>query len=405
MREEQLMKRMVYLAVISAFAVLASACSAVPESGGTGGFDNIGGASGGSTSSGDGGNTELAADSELIEFNFHPGYGDMSGEYHNEYLHKNDAGEWTIECRDSRSFAEPTVVTEYAVSADAVKAFEGFIRNNDVASLADRPDSDLFVTDYSPWSYEIRFSDPAGKDPGGIRFSMEEYREYSDRDRELLIKLREQYDSLKGEIVSQTAEAEDERYDSGDIYCVLIPCSGDENEKHEIEMKLDEAGYYFVPPVDPDDYTDFDDKSRNDVTTVVSIDEEEINRELEIIKKAGFPDAYVGNIGQYTGDKLWVQPVCDGDEEVEVLRDCVILHDAHVYVPYNFYVEPVLMDVIVDRDTVFDRTEAKDRTDNYDESMSAYDWMSGNSDYSGFMEVHLEDGHVDTIYGAFYWDV
>ena len=75
-----------------------------------------------------------------------------------------------------------------------------------IISLENRRDSDIFATDYSPWSWYIDYETTSfGKTKTGY-CSIKEYKEYSTRDFELLKELRERFSALKGEKLSETIE-------------------------------------------------------------------------------------------------------------------------------------------------------------------------------------------------------
>ena len=114
---------------------------------------------------------------ELIEFSHYPGYSDMDGGYHGETLKKDDSGEWIVECYDKKNIDEPEITTVYAVNAKDEQDFEAFLKEKNVASLANRADSDLFATDYSPWSYTLVFANPLPEDRKRIIVSFGQYKE------------------------------------------------------------------------------------------------------------------------------------------------------------------------------------------------------------------------------------
>lgn len=145
---------------------------------------------------------------ELLSFTYSPGYSDMDGESHQDRLERNGDGEWKIVSRNRNSFGEPMIVTTYSVSADAVGRFVTFLEENDVLSLEDRPDDDLFATDYSPWSYRAVFDNSAGGGDAYESCSIGEYKQYSERDYELLKELNRQFRSLFGAVVSETEETD-----------------------------------------------------------------------------------------------------------------------------------------------------------------------------------------------------
>ena len=150
---------------------------------------------------------------ELIEFRYYPGYSDMDGGYHGETLKKDENGEWIIECRDKKSIDKPEITTIYSVNEKYEKNFEAFLKDNNVASLTNRGDSDVFATDYSPWSYSVDFTDPSSESGKRINVSFGEYKEYSDEDYKLIKKLGERFEGLKGDVLSETVESDEEDQD------------------------------------------------------------------------------------------------------------------------------------------------------------------------------------------------
>ena len=140
---------------------------------------------------------------------YSPGYSDMRGGYHGVALRKDKDGSWTYVCRDREDYRAPAVTAVYRVSAEAVEQLEGFISEMKIFSLEDRPKSNLFATDYSPWSWNIEYETTSfGKLKQGD-CSIEEYKMYSKRDYELLNELLERFTALRGEKISETAEEND----------------------------------------------------------------------------------------------------------------------------------------------------------------------------------------------------
>ena len=146
---------------------------------------------------------------DLRSFVYHPGYGDMDGGYHVNSLEKDERGEWMIISRNRDSFGEPDIVTVYAVSPEDVHSFEAFLKEKKISSLADRRDSDFFVTDYSPWYYSVTFDSLSEGDSKHESYDIYEYKEYSDKDRKLIDEMRIRFNDLKGKVISETVETED----------------------------------------------------------------------------------------------------------------------------------------------------------------------------------------------------
>ena len=150
-----------------------------------------------------GGNESYDQIGTLQEFIYSPGYSDMSGGGHSETLQKNEAGDWVIISYDREMYSDPLTITTYAVSGDAVEQFEAFLKEHKVPALFDRKDSDLFATDYSPWSLSMEFVDDSGQ---WRSYTLSEYKEYSDQDDELIREVKAQFAGLHGENLSQVEE-------------------------------------------------------------------------------------------------------------------------------------------------------------------------------------------------------
>ena len=143
---------------------------------------------------------------KLIKVIFRPGYGDMLGGYHESVLKKDKDGSWIYVCSDRETHDDPTVTAVYAVSAEAVAEFEEFIKSENVLSLENRLESNLFATDYSPWSWRIDYDTTSFGKPKRENCSLEEYRRYSGRDYELLRELKNRFTAMRGEKISETTE-------------------------------------------------------------------------------------------------------------------------------------------------------------------------------------------------------
>ena len=146
---------------------------------------------------------------EFKGFNYSPGYGDMDGTSIHESLYQNDDGDWIIERRAREDFESPMIVTTYLLTEADVNDFAAFIKDNNVCGLEDRPDSDLFITDYSAWDYGIEYDNTSVGGDSRVTYSIWEYKEYSDEDLALLDKLDQKFDDLHYNKISEVVE-EDE---------------------------------------------------------------------------------------------------------------------------------------------------------------------------------------------------
>lgn len=143
---------------------------------------------------------------KIHRISFSPGYGDMRGGYHQVTVEKDKDGNWTYVCSDREAHDKPTVTMTYAVSDQALAEFEEFILTNKVLSLENRPKSDIFATDYSPWNWNIDYDTTSFGKTKREYCSFGEYKKYSSRDYDLLNDLEERFTALRGEKISETTE-------------------------------------------------------------------------------------------------------------------------------------------------------------------------------------------------------
>ena len=150
---------------------------------------------------------DLAWAGNLVMFQYHPGYNDMNGGYHYQFLASKN-GEWFIECYDQEMIGEPEVTIVYSVSEDDVEAFGNYLKAIHVDQLMEREDSNDFITDYSAWSYSITFVNPTGESKY-IEIRFDQYKEYSDEDYKLMKEIDKRFDALKKNEVSRTENSDD----------------------------------------------------------------------------------------------------------------------------------------------------------------------------------------------------
>lgn len=150
---------------------------------------------------------DLAWVGDLVSFQYHPGYNDMNGGYHYQFLASKN-GEWLIECRDQEMIGEPEVTIIYSVSEDEVQAFGDFLKAMHVDQFMERDDSHDFITDYSAWSYSITFVNPTGESKY-IEIRFDQYKEYTDEDYELMNEIDKKFDALKTNEISRTEKLDD----------------------------------------------------------------------------------------------------------------------------------------------------------------------------------------------------
>ena len=145
-------------------------------------------------------------DIKLDGIYYSPGYGDMRGEYHEISLQKSKDGDWIYVSTDREYYREPTITTTYSVSPEDVEQFEEFLAKKRVFSLANKPNSDMFMTDYHPWSWGISYETTSSGRTRKEYLNIEEYKRYSERDFKLIKELREKFTSMRGEKISEVSK-------------------------------------------------------------------------------------------------------------------------------------------------------------------------------------------------------
>ncbi len=145
---------------------------------------------------------------KVLRISYRPGYGDMTGEFHERSLETDRNGKWTFVCADRAFYDKPIVKTTFAVSGSAAEQLEDFLSKKNILSLEDRPKSDLFATDYSPWSWHIDYEVSSFGRVKRVFCSIEEYKKYSGRDLAALNELREKFEAVRGEKLSETSREE-----------------------------------------------------------------------------------------------------------------------------------------------------------------------------------------------------
>lgn len=143
---------------------------------------------------------------KLKSFSYSPGYSDMRGAYHRDSLEKNDDGKWVFISRKRECHSEPTAVTTYSVSEGSASEFEAYIKKINLIKLTKRPKSNIFVTDYSPWSYSVVFDCSSAGGSSYDDYGISEYKMYSPADMKMLKDVNNRFYSLKGDLISETEE-------------------------------------------------------------------------------------------------------------------------------------------------------------------------------------------------------
>ena len=145
-------------------------------------------------------------DFSLHRMSYSPGYGDMLGQYHGSTLRKGPDGAWIMVCTDRERHDLPKVTATYAVDNRAVAELATFIAEKNILSLEKRPQSNLFVTDYHPWGWHMDYDATTFGKRERKYWRIEEHQRYSTRDYKILNELRQRFEALRGEKLSETTE-------------------------------------------------------------------------------------------------------------------------------------------------------------------------------------------------------
>lgn len=206
-------------------------------------------------------------------------------------------------------------------------------------------------------------------------------------------------------------------FEPGEYFGVFIASYKNRDDCIKTEQKLEDAGYYYSPVVYTPDFSKLNPEPYYVVAAGLYDSQQDAEEMLAKVKADGFKDAYVKNAGTYTGDRSWYWLY--GDEEIEILKDCVILHDVAVTIPYMTAGDAVKMDLYVDENAVFDESAEMDFFGNYEKGQTPYKWIVKNYNlltedpetYSangpalnGIFEVTLDGDHVRSYYGSYWWD-
>ncbi len=147
----------------------------------------------------------------LRKMSYSPGYSDMLGGYHGSQLKKDEHGDWIFVRTDREQHNLPDNVTVYEVTAGAAAELEAFIASarHRISALSRRPKSDLFATDYSPWSCSLEYDTVSFGKPRRAAVGFSEFRKYSGRDRALIRELIQKFNDLPGRMISGETEEPD----------------------------------------------------------------------------------------------------------------------------------------------------------------------------------------------------
>ncbi len=202
-----------------------------------------------------------------------------------------------------------------------------------------------------------------------------------------------------------------------DYYGVFVSSAKEQDKCTPTIDKLEEAGFIRSFTVYTPDMSGLNPEPYYVVTTGLYTSEDEAQKVLSEVKAAGFKDAYVKYAGTYMGDRYWY--TMHGGENIDMLKDGVMLRGVSVSIPYPADGEPVNADLLVTEDTVFDRSADLASFGNSEKGDTPYEWIVRNQKLmnddpdqyqmngpalSGVFEVGIKEGRITTYYGSYWFD-
>lgn len=203
-----------------------------------------------------------------------------------------------------------------------------------------------------------------------------------------------------------------------DVYGVFVMSSKDSEKCVETELKLEDAGFDDDIMLYTPDFSGLNPEPFYVVSAGLFESEDKAQSRLREVQATGFKDAYVKLAGKYIGTK-YNYTLMDADV-IEILKDCVILHDVPVSIPY--WIEgsdSTTMDLYVFEDAKFAEDGDIDSFSNYEKGDTPYKWIVKNynllkSDQDAYMEqgpalsgvfnVAIEGNKITAYYGSYWWD-
>ncbi|MCR5404553.1 MAG: SPOR domain-containing protein [Butyrivibrio sp.] len=203
----------------------------------------------------------------------------------------------------------------------------------------------------------------------------------------------------------------------GDVYGVFVMSAKKPEQCIETESKLFDAGFEDNLLIYTPDFSGLNQEPYYSVSVGLFKTKSEAEKVLKEVKAKGFSDAYVKLAGKYTGDKYLY--TMTGTEGIEILKDCVILHDVDVSLQYPVGSENSRMDLYVYKDAVFNKDADLDSFANYEKGDTPYKWIVKNYNLekndtdkylangpalSGVFKVSIEEDKITDYYGSYWWD-
>jgi hypothetical protein len=203
-----------------------------------------------------------------------------------------------------------------------------------------------------------------------------------------------------------------------DVYGVFVMSAKDKEKCVEMEMKLEDAGFDDDIMLYTPDFSGLNPEPYYVVSAGLFETETEANSRLKEVQAAGFKDAFVKLAGKYIGNRY--NYTLFDSEDMEILKDCVIIHGVNVSIPY--WIEgsnSVTMDLYVYEDAEFAADGDLDSFSNYEKGDTPYKWIVKNINLlktdtdaymaegpalSGVFEVALEGNKITAYYGSYWWD-
>ncbi len=203
-----------------------------------------------------------------------------------------------------------------------------------------------------------------------------------------------------------------------DVYGVFVMSTKDRKQCVQVEMKLEDAGFNDDIMLYTPDFSGLNPEPYYVVSAGLFEAEDDANSRLREVQAAGFKDAYVKLAGKYIGNRYNYTMFDAGN--IEILKDCVILHDVEVTIPY--WIESSgssTMDLYVYESAKFADDADIETFSNYEKGDTPYKWivknynilksdteayMANGPALSGVFNVAIDGDEITEYYGSFWWD-
>ncbi len=199
-------------------------------------------------------------------------------------------------------------------------------------------------------------------------------------------------------------------YNEGDDYSVDEPFFGlwvgafkERQEALDLVDDLQEKGMeaYSIYSLE---FENLNDEPYWCVTIGKSGSEPEAQAYIKDAEKMGYKEAYVKYTGERLSHRLYYYAY--GTTGIDITSSKITLNEVDTEELSGTAESEGPMTLVIDQDTVFDKTCDMQAFNGYKKGQSPLEWFNGVSgEYlMGVFEVGITGNHIDSFYGAYWWD-